>query len=153
MLQRAPTPATRTTPELMAYRRYIVKSTVLSRLTIWIYGGFGILQGALILIADDRRWGSAGYTVIMSVPGAQDIWGWFALLAGALILAGSSTRRFWPKTVGVLLLSLWAGAFGAGALGAIASVPTAGITGPATYFAVALAASVLMFVDERRPDA
>lgn len=130
-----------------------IPATLLSRTTIWIYGIFGLWQGVRILTADDVRWVSPGYTVVMSVPGAPDVWGWWVLLAGLLTLVGSGRRWFWVKNAGVLALSLWCGAFGFAVELAVSAMPTAGVTGTPIYIVVAFATAVLLFVDERRLDA
>lgn len=126
---------------------------MLSRFTIWLYAIYGLVQGVVIVSSSEARWGSPGYAVIMQAPNAPDSWGWVGLCASLLTIGGSATRRFWVKNTGILLLSIWTGAFASGAWGAVLASPVAGPTGPTVYFAVAAAIAVLVLVDERRPDA
>lgn len=125
-----------------------VPATVLSRMSIWIAGLYGIWQGCQILTSTPERFSSPGYATVRDFPAAMGSWGVIALLCGALILTGSLTRLFWVKGAGLLGLSVWCTAFGGGAFSAFLASRNAGPTGPPVYLAYAAAVAVLMLVDE-----
>lgn len=126
-----------------------IPATHAARATIWGAGIFGLAQGVGIILAGPDRWAGPSYTVIRQMAPPQ-VWGLVAIVAGALVLAGSIARAFTVKAVGLYLLAAWCTAFAGGALAALATVATAGTTGPPTYLLVAYWAAVLTVIDERR---
>jgi hypothetical protein len=109
-----------------------------------------IVQGAGILLADQSRFASPGYSVIRQVPGGMDAWAVALLIAGVVALVGSLTLHFRVKGAGMFLIAIWCFAFGVGAFAAIVANPNAGPTGPVVYFICGYCAAGLVLIDERR---
>jgi hypothetical protein len=142
-----PTRRARRLRTVRATPTFRVPATILSRVTIWIAGAFGVIQGTLILASDPSRFTGPSYITLTELPGAPQTWGAVALVAGVLILLGS-WGRFWRlKAVGLTLLSAWAFVFSVGIFIAIfvANAPT---TGALPYTVIGAWTAMLVLVDE-----
>lgn len=134
--------AVRATPD------FRIPATLLSRVTIWLAGGYGLVQGVIICLSSPARWADPSFSTLRTMPGAPYTWGVSVALFGAIVLVGSLTRMWWVKAAGMVLLSSWCLVFGARSLSAIILDPTASTTGPATYFLLGLWVAILTWVDE-----
>lgn len=112
---------------------------VLSKLIItmrrvsFIFAGYGILQGMLILIGGDDRFSQIGYIFALSVPGAPSTWGWVILTFGIMSFIGVKNRMYTWSMVGMTGSGLWSLSFGTAFLLSAANYPNANLTAIATY--------------------
>lgn len=119
-----------------------------ARMTIWVLGVYGIVQGLLIIMSRPDRWRGPSFTTLNDLPGAPDSWGWSVMLFGLLILVGSATHRWRLKGLGLILLSSWSFVFAAGLFYATTVQPTAPTTGGPTYTLLGVWTALLTLVDE-----
>jgi hypothetical protein len=127
----------------------LVAATILSRMSIWIYGLYAVGQGVGIIAGGPGRWSSPAYAVVKQIPGGPNTWGIILILAGVITIIGSVTREWLIKTVGLVTIILWSLCFSFGAFAAWFQSSTAGTTGGPVYLKDALMAIVLLLVDER----
>lgn len=127
-----------------------VQASVPARFTIWAFGVYAIVQGVWVCLGGIGRWASPAFGMIRQVPGSPYTWGIPLAVFGVVVLTASLLGRFWLKAAGLLGISVWAFAFGVGAVGAITMSPTASTTGGPTYLVISVVTAILIPIKERR---
>lgn len=128
----------------------LVRATILARISIWVFGGYAIVQGAGILSGGGHRWDGPAYVVLKLAPGGHAFWAFLIIAFGVVTLVGSLTRVWWLKAVGLGGVVAWSFCFAFGTFAAMFGSPIAGTTGGPVYLKDALMAAVLILVDEDR---
>jgi hypothetical protein len=138
----------------------LIPSTILARLTIWVWGAYAIWQGLGIVIDGPVRFASPAFTLLRAVPYPTLVWGWSLTVSGVLLLAGSlmqPSRRPRMQFVGLFLkgagcigIGIWSVIIAIGAFNARQDSSTYPGTVGRTYIAVAVSVLILMFIDERK---
>lgn len=133
----------------------------MSQLTLWVVGGYAIWQGEGLIRGGPERLAGPSFAVLRRTPEPNLFWGWWLVVAGLLVLAGSALQRakdpdvqlaglVFSKGLGLAAMAVWSFCFAKGGLDAAAAVPTAATTGGRTYVLLGVWLLLLLLVDERR---
>lgn len=145
------------------HRITTVQSTILARLSIWVWAGYAIFQGAGICFGGPERWTSAAYAQARQLPGSPYSWGIILTAFGLLAMVGSLMATFrpkreeglglcwWLKAAGLGGICAWSLCFSFSAFSVTIANPLVGTTIGPVYLGVAFASAVLIFVNERSP--
>lgn len=141
-------------------RIQLIPSTILARMTIWVWGAYSIWQGWGIIADGQARFSDPIYAALNRTPEPTHTWGTVLIVSGALMLLGSvlqsmvgGVRRklvgFILKAAGCFGLAVWCVTFAIGSWLA-RDIPTSSGTAARTYATIAVSVLILVFIDERK---
>jgi len=137
----------------------LIPSTILARMTIWLWGGYAIWQGIGIIADGEERFSDPIYAALNRTPEPTLTWGTMLTLSGVLMIVGSVMQSLdgdqrkqigWLfKGLGCFGVALWCVTFAIGSWLA-RDIPTSSGTAGRTYTAIAVGVLILVFIDERK---
>jgi len=137
----------------------LIPSTILARMTIWLWGFYAIWQGCGVISDGQARFSDPIYAALNRTPEPTRTWGTVLIVSGVLMILGSVLQSlrgeprkqvgWFLKGIGCFGVAVWCVTFAIG--GWLArDIPTSSGTAARTYAAIAVGVLILVFIDERK---
>ena len=111
----------------------LARLLAMMRMSSYIFAGYAMVQGILIIIGGASRFSAEAYYVAMLLPSAPASWGWALLVFGIAAFVGVKNRMYKIASLGMFAAGSWSMGFAIAFLVSSIQDPSANLTAFPVY--------------------